>query len=219
MKVFQIVGAPIKAGTEFVTVYVNKNPIPTTQITVFVHADTAPINNVWDLGENGLEGFSIILEDAGGKYGASAGIQTLDAFGNPICTTYQFTDSNGNGDHDPGEPFIPDPDPLAGGAPQVAVIGSGCVTGVDGTVNIRNLAPAKYGIMTVPPNAVLNPDTGKFDSTNWVQTSTIEGTKLLDAWVKANEPAFFGEFGPPGPHVSIGYVPAVPNNPMVDDLV
>ena len=209
---YSIGGAPFKAGTDAVTVFVNKNPIPTTQITVFVHEDVAPINNVWDLGENGLAGFSIILEDAGGKYGISAGIQTLDAFGNPICTSYQFTDSNNNGQHDPGEPFTPD----AEGAPTVAVAGNGCVTGADGTVNIRNLAPAKYGIMTVPPNAVLNETTGEYESTNWVQTSTIEGTKLIDAWVKANEPAFFGEFGPPGPHVTIGYVPAGPNNPMID---
>ncbi|MEZ5476938.1 MAG: hypothetical protein R3E95_05480 [Thiolinea sp.] len=99
-------GAPIKAGSSSVTVYVNKNPIPTAQIMVRVHEDIAPINNVWDQGERGLAGFGIILEDAGGKYGASAGIQSQDAFGNPLCTQYQYTDSNGNGQHDPGEPFV-----------------------------------------------------------------------------------------------------------------
>jgi len=214
---YSIGGAPIKAGSDAVTVYVNKHPIPTAQITVLVHEDTSPINNVWDLGENGLAGFSIILEDAGGKYGASAGIQSLDAFSNPICTTYEYTDTNGDGQHNPGEPFVAD---ATTGEPVVSIAGAGCVTGADGTVTVRNLAPGKYGIMTVPPNAVETPiDSGNYVSSNWVQTSTIEGKKLIDAWVKADEPAFFGEFGPPGPHVTIGYVPAGPNKPYIDATV
>ncbi len=47
---------------------------------------------------------------------------------------------------------------------------------------------------------------GVLDSGAWQQTSTIEGTKVIDAWVKAGEPAFFAEFGPPGFHVFIGFV-------------
>ena len=39
-----------------------------------------------------------------------------------------------------------------------------------------------------------------------MQTSTIEGGKGQDAWVKNNEPTFFQEFGPPGHHVFIGFV-------------
>jgi len=214
---YSIGGAPIKASQTAVEVFVNKNPIPTAQITVLVHEDIAPINNVWDLGENGLAGFSIILEDAGGKYGASAGIQSQDAFGNPLCTTYEYTDTNNNGQHDPGEPFVAD---ATTGEPIVTALGAGCVTGADGTVNIRNLSPSKYGIIAVPPNAVETPPgSGNFVGTNWVQTSTIEGTKLIDAWVKADEPAFFGEFGPPGPHVTIGFAPAGPDKPYIDATV
>ena len=201
---YSIGGAQINAGETEVTVYVNANPIPTAQIVVFVHQDASPINNVWDLGEVGLEGFAIILEDAGGKYGASAGIQSQDAFGNLLCTTYQFDDTNGNGVHDPGELY----DRNAAGEPIVLLPGSGCVTGPDGTVTIRNLAPGKYGILAVPPT-----------DSNWSQTSTIEGKKLIDAWVKANEPAFFGEFGPPGPHASIGFVAAGPDKPYIDATV
>lgn len=214
---YSIGGAPIKAGQTAVEVLVNKNPIPTAQITVFVHEDIAPINNVWDLGENGLAGFAIILEDAGGKYGASAGIQSQDAFGNPLCTTYDYVDSNGDGQHTPGEPFVPD---AQTGEPVVTQMGAGCLTGADGTVTIRNLAPSKYGIITVPPNAVETPPgSGNYVAPNWVQTSTIEGTKLIDAWVKADEPAFFGEFGPPGPHVTVGFAPAGPDNPYIDATV
>ena len=62
-------------------------------------------------------------------------------------------------------------------------------------ITIKNLAPGKYGIMAVPPIG-----------SDWQQTSTIEGTKVIDAWVKANEPPFFAEFGPPGYHVFIGFV-------------
>ncbi len=56
-----------------------------------------------------MSGFKIIVEDAGGRYGASAGVQSLDAFGNPLC-------------------------------------GGSCVTGPDGRLTIKNLAPGKYGI-------------------------------------------------------------------------
>lgn len=170
-----------------VTVYVSSLPIPTAQISIFVHEDIAPINNVWDQGERGLAGFSIILEDAGGKYGASAGTQSKDVYGNDLCTSYQ-QDADGN--------FLRDDS----GNPLVANISGGCASGADGRVVIKNLAPGKYGVQTVPPNS------------NWVQTSTIEGTKIIDAWVKANEPPFFAEFGPPGPHVNMGFVPASAGN-------
>ena len=171
-----------------VTVYVTGLPIPTAQIAIFVHEDIAPINNVWDEGENGLPGFSIILEDAGGKYGASAGVQSKDVYGNDLCTTYQLNpDGSGN--------YVLDAD----GNPVIDVATGGCTTGADGRVVIQNLAPGKYGVQAVPPN-----------SNDWVQTSTIEGTRIIDAWVKANEPPFFAEFGPPAPHAEFGFVPAGP---------
>lgn len=78
----------------------------------------------------------------------------------------------------------------------VSAMGDGTLkTGTDGTLLIKNLAPGKYGVQIVPPV-----------SGGWHQTSTIEGTKTIDAWVKANEPSYFQEFGPPGHHVFIGFV-------------
>lgn len=65
----------------------------------------------------------------------------------------------------------------------------------DGVLTIKNLVPGKYGIFVVPP-----------EGEGWQQTSTIEGKKVIDAWVKADEPPFFVEFGPPGPHVFVGFV-------------
>ncbi|NEX18955.1 hypothetical protein G3480_01255 [Thiorhodococcus mannitoliphagus] len=64
----------------------------------------------------------------------------------------------------------------------------------DGTLLVKNLAPGKYGVKIIPP-------TGG----GWVQTSTIEGTSVNDAWVKAKEPPFMVEFGLPGPHVFFGF--------------
>ncbi len=164
-------------------VTVNAMPIPTAQITVFVFEDSFPINNAPDLpNETGLEGFTIVIEDAGGRYGVTAGQQMLDAFANPLGTAYQY-----NVD---GTPIL-NPD----GTPAVAVMGSGVITtDADGMVTIRNLAPGKYGIQAVPPVGL-----------SWQQTTTIEGTKVIDAWVKADESPFLVEFGLPGTHVFIGF--------------
>ena len=168
------------------TVYVNEHPIPTAQITIFVFEDNNPINNAPDMPQedpalNGgdMSGFTVILEDAGGRYGASAGIQTTDAFGNPLGTTYDAA-GNPNG----FEPLI---------------------TGPDGRLTIKNLAPGKYGIQAVPPGGQ-----------GWQQTTTIEGTKVIDAWVKANEPPFFAELGVVNFHVFIGFVKPFNAIPVTD---
>ena len=77
----------------------------------------------------------------------------------------------------------------------VLVRGSGIVTtDANGVALIQNLFPAKYTILVNPPAG-----------SDWHQTSTIEGTKGIDAWVKNNEPSFFQEFGPPGHHVFVGF--------------
>ncbi|MFH0726741.1 MAG: hypothetical protein V2B19_10395 [Pseudomonadota bacterium] len=193
---YSIGGAPFKGGAGSVAVTLNQLPLPTAQITIFVFNDNFPINNAPDLPEEqGLAGFSIILEDGGGRYGMSAGTQMMDAFGNPLGTTYNPDGS-------------------------VAVMGTGViVTDVNGEATIKNLAPGKYGIQAVPPGAVKDPLTGNWVSSDWTQTATIEGTKIIDAWVKANEPPFFQEFGPPGWHVFIGFVNAGPNTPYVDSTV
>ena len=196
---YSVGGAQIAPGQTSVTVYVNPLPIPTAQISLYVFEDNYPTNSAPDTAtialpggavdvvEDGIPGFQIILEDAGGRYGASAGQAIMDAFGNPLGTTYLR-----DGDDNP----ILDAD----GAPQVVDLGTGVVfTDADGWVFIKNLAPAKYGIIVVPPA-----------NQGWQQTTTIEGTIVIDAWVKANEPRFFAEFGPPGPHVFMGFVQVDP---------
>jgi hypothetical protein len=173
---YSIGGAPFKGG-ESPTVYVNADPIPPAQITVFVFEDNFPINNAPDLPAEDpagdpardMSGFTILVEDAGGRWGASAGMLSLDVFGNPLGTTYDAAGS------------VTGFEPL--------------ITGPDGRITIKNLAPGKYGIQAVPPIG-----------SGYQQTSTIEGTRVIDAWVKPNEPPYFAEFGPPGFHVFIGFI-------------
>jgi hypothetical protein len=165
------------------TVYVHGTPLPTAQISIFVFPDTAPLNGAPDTptedpAENGtdMSGFKIILEDGGGRYGAAAGTQFTDVYGNPLGTTYLAN-------CDPYDPTCVDQ------------VGTGIYTDATGWAHIYNLPQGKFGIQAVPPAG-----------SGWVQTSTIEGTHIIDAWVKPNEPEFFAEFGPPGPHVFIGFV-------------
>ena len=175
-------GAQIPPGTTTVTVDVNPEPVPYAQISIFVFDDSGPTNGGVDANENGLGGFQITLEDAGGRYGVSAGAMSQDADGNPLTNAL---------------------DCFGGVAPLPGVILSCPNTranrraGLVGRVLVQNLFPGKYGIITTAPSA-----------TDWVQTSTIEGTKVIDAWVKAGEPPFFTEFGPVGVHAFVGFASA-----------
>ncbi len=202
---YNLGGAGFQGDENSVDVYVNPFPIPTAQITIFVHTDMAPINGAWDTGEEGLADFQVVVEDAGGKYGASAGIQSANVYGDPLCTVYE-TNPDGTYTSDPPTPTADTP--------------TRCITGPDGRLTVRDISPGKYGVILIPPEVEPDPlDPENYIPVSWIQTTTIEGTRLVDAWVKANEPDFFGEFGPPGPHVSIGFVAAGPNTPYVDGAI
>ena len=178
-------GAKISAGQVNVNIDVNILPLPTAQIRIFVFEDNYPINNQPDATEateGGLPGFTFMLEDAGGRYGASGQQIATDVYGNPLGTAYNPDNS-------------------------VLLMGDGTITtDANGVAIIKNLAPAKYGIIAIPPAG----------QPGWVQTSTIEGKKVIDAWVKPNEPAYFAEFGPPGPHVFIGFIKQFDDTSTID---
>jgi len=171
-------GAPIGPGQASVVVIVDKLPLPTAQISVFVFEDISPINNAPDVGEHGLAGFVVRISDI-------LGDQTQDAFGNPLGTKY--------------EPCSVPPDvtfPACTQPPAVSQLGNGTLTtDANGEVLIQNLHPGKYGVTVTP-----RPGQG------WSQTSTIEGRRTVDAWVRSNEPPYFIEFGPPVPHTFFGFV-------------
>lgn len=175
-------GAAVPGNAASVRVVVPAAPLPTAQITVFVYEDSQPLNNEPDTPqEPGLAGFSLVLEDAGGRYGMSAGTEMVDAFGNPLGTTY----------HPDGS---------------VDQMGDGVIlTDENGLATIKYLSPGKYGVQAIPPAGE-----------HWIQTSTIEGKKVIDAWVKADEPAYFAEFGPPGYHVFIGFVQPTRDDEALD---
>ncbi len=175
--------AQLPAGATEVTVQVNAQPLPYAQISMYVFEDNSPTNGAVDGAElqGGLGNFQVILEDAGGRYGISGGPLAADADGNPLTNSL---DCFGNA-QPPRGVILSCPD-----TPENAA------AGLVGKVLIKNLYPGKYGVITTPPAG----------AGNWVQTSTIEGTKVIDAWVKAGEPAFFQEFGPGSWHVFVGFV-------------
>ncbi len=172
---FAMGGAAVAPGQTNVTITVQKTPLPTAQVSVFIFEDNNPINNEPDLPqEHGLPNFTINLVEAGGTYGASGGQVSQDAFGKPLGTTYNADGS-------------------------VLLLGSGIIkSDANGVAIIKYLAPGKYTVYATPP-----------PGTDYHQTTTIEGTKGNDAWVAANEPTYFQEFGAPGHHVFQGFVKTV----------
>ncbi|MCP5092570.1 MAG: hypothetical protein GY949_16785, partial [Gammaproteobacteria bacterium] len=171
-------------------VVVTSQPLPTAQIYIMAHADIAPINNAWDAleFEPGLGGFDVIIADFSG------GILSADNYGNPLGTRYKLA--------------------ADGLTPEIEFLGDGTIHTMTeeevgdplrnpyglrvGEALVKNLAPGKYAVNVEIPQG-----------SNWQQTSTIEGTKTIDAWVKAGEPRFYSEFarrGPIGHHATFGFV-------------
>ncbi len=161
-----------------VNVAVHTHSIPTAQVTVRIFHDNHPINGAPDDPEE------LGLPLATGQFT----VHIADAGGRYGQTGGDIIqDAFGNPlgtEYDPNNPGV------------VTQLGDGILTpDAEGFVYIKNMPPAKYGITVIPPAGE-----------GWIQTSTIEGSKTVDAWVLANEPEFFVEFGPPGPHVFIGFV-------------
>jgi hypothetical protein len=71
----------------------------------------------------------------------------------------------------------------AGGNP-IPGTGGFCVTDSDGYATIPDLGPDKYEVEAIPP-----------DGSNWIQTTTIEGTLHIDAWVEEGHDGFSTEEG------------------------
>jgi hypothetical protein len=76
----------------------------------------------------------------------------------------------------------------------VGTVGT-ATTDADGFATFKNLSPGKYAVQVIPPSGQ-----------GWLQTTTIEGTKGIDSWVKANEPSLLVEFGVPTTHIFVGFV-------------
>lgn len=201
---YSMSGAPAKViggSTPTVRVVVQKHPIPTAQISLFLFHDNQAVNMVPDLpqeqnppvGEPGhvdWTNFTVILEEPAGRYGIAGGQVIQDAFGNPLGSEYLSTcgaDGQGIGSYGCLD---------AEGNPTVISLGDGTLSpDENGLLRIKNLVPGKYAVIVIPPSG-----------SGWQQITTIEGTKVIDAWVRAREPSFLVEFGPLGPHIFMGFI-------------
>jgi len=182
-----------------------------------------------------LCGWEIQLFEAGGTYGASGGRMSTDTFGNPLGTEYALN-PNGTPQYNlDGSLSIAKLGANQlwtdrNGVVRIKNLSPAKYTifsiapPVMPSVQRCNFADANGNATNVPiwiPNeaARTRPDQIAWDNgyeiapsifgqdqSKWHQTTTIEGTWGVDAWVKSGEPTFFKEFGPPGHHVWHGFV-------------
>ncbi len=227
-------GLPIRSvGGVFGDVVVPVNPVPmkTSQISVFVFEDNNPVNGAADapgVQESPLCGWEVQLFEAGGAYGASGGRVFTDTFGNPLGTEYSgvgpdgpivsgrggasqlWTDRNGVlriKNLAPAKYTI-----FSVAPPEMPSVARCNFANPDGTPSTTPIWVATEAQRTRPDQVVwdngfeIAPAIHGQDQSKWHQTTTIEGTWGVDAWVKSGEPTFFKEFGPPGHHVWHGFV-------------
>lgn len=144
----------VSNGGQGVLIELVKDPLPLSKIRVHAFHDNQPVNGENDIPvEQGLSGFHVVVEDTVGEV-------TVDWFGNPLCTNYEHNPDGTikmNGD----EPVID------GGNP-----GGYCKTDNSGDLLVDALPRGKYEVLVIPP-----------DGSDWVQTTTIEGTPVIDAWI------------------------------------
>lgn len=142
-------------GNINVNIELSPEPLPLSAIRVKVFHDWAPVNGFPDfpLEANGSP-------DMSGFHVViddAVGEVTVDWFGNPICTEYL--------DFPGGTPA-----PHTGGY---------CLTDANGDLTIPNLPFGKYKVNAIPPEP--NADSSH-ENVDWVQTTTFEGTHIVDAW-------------------------------------
>ncbi len=214
-------GAPIAAPTctatgtctfAPVTVNAQANPMKTATLTIFVFEDDFPINGEHDGNgavEPGLGGFQVVLWDDAGSTGDPTGQMTYDMFNLPLTNSL-------NGTVDPltglnACPIAPTDqnNQVAVGViivcPQFESDGK-TPSPLVGQAIVRNLMAGRFGV-TVHPSAARTAA-----GEEWLQTNTLDGTHLLDSFVRSGEPAYFQEFGPGGWHVFMGMAnPAIIN--------
>jgi hypothetical protein len=189
-------GAPIAPGQTAVTVLAPSTPMPPAQISVIVFEDSGPTNGTVDAGESGLEGFTINLFDTRGSTGDVAGQMTYDVYAMPLTNALAGTlATDGSGIN-----LCPLTTPMGVITTCPRLDSAGRVSPLAGMALIKNLNPGRYDVTARPGVEVL----GRGE--NWIQVSTLEGTRNNDTFIKPGEPAFWQEFGSPGFHSYIGFV-------------
>ncbi|MHB1042626.1 MAG: carboxypeptidase-like regulatory domain-containing protein, partial [Eubacteriales bacterium] len=164
-------------GDTTVTVELEPHPLPLSKIRVLVFHDNQPVNGEPDIPvEAGLQGFNIVISDAVAEV-------TVDYFGNVLGARYE-RDASGN-------PV------LDGDGNPVPIPGTGgrILSDANGEAVVENLPPGKYELKAIPP-----------DGTDWIQTTTIEGTHSIDAWIEEGNDGYNSEEGFQFPLVWFGFV-------------
>jgi hypothetical protein len=211
----QISTAQIAAGAATtLDVTVQPMPYPSAKISVFVFEDDFPLNGENDTGggvdvlapnEPGLEGFNIVLLDQTGQFGDPAGQLTYDEFGQPVTNALAGTIDPVTGLN--ACPISPrSTDAVVGvivTCPKYEdgtdAAGNKVLSPLAGHAVIANMYPGLYEVHTTPgaDRAARGEE--------WLQTNTLDGTKDIEAFIKADEPGYFQEFGPGGYHVAVGF--------------
>jgi hypothetical protein len=190
-----------------VVVLTPANPLPTAQLNIFIYEDNNPTNGATDLAEEnqGLGGFGIILSDVAGASGDPIGQMTYDAFNMPLTNALLGTpgcpnNTPANGSTPAGQTPTPVGVVYTCPSPPPGYTGDPAVYALAGHALIQNLMAMRYDV-------IANPGAEREgNGERWIQTETLEGTRAQDAFAKVGEPSYFQEFGPPGPHTTIGFV-------------
>jgi len=215
----QVSGALIAAGQNLIRINLEETPLPTAKITAFVFADDNPLNGEADAGgasvgttglaanEPGLGGFNLELFDQAGGLGDATGQITYDMFNQPVSNALAGTKDPITGlDACP----ITGRDDLTSTNMQYNFVGMipTCPEfesdGVHesplvGQAIVANLYPGLYEIVAHPGADRIS------RGEEWLQTNTLDGGPPHEAFLKADEPSYFQEFGPGNFHVVIGF--------------
>jgi hypothetical protein len=216
-------GAPIAPGQQAVTVLVAAAPLPTTKVSVVVYEDDNPLNGEQDAGggvdvlapdEPGLGGFEIRLMDDAGGTGDPTGQITYDMFNMPISNSLA-----GMIDPVTRQDACPISKQATQGTLAAGTSGTNAQSGIVGMVVtcpyyesdgktasplagqaiIANLYPGRYAV-------VANEGADRIaKGEQWLQTTTLDGQKGMDAFSKIGGAAYFQEYGPSGYHDVIGF--------------
>jgi hypothetical protein len=206
----QIAGNTVAAGQTIVNIKLQRTPLPTAQITVFVFEDDNPLNGENDAGgpagtfgpapnEAGIGNFNVVLFDQAGGLGDNTGQPTYDMFNQPLSNALAGTKDPLTGLD--ACPLTQRTDGLIGMIPVCPRYESDGTTlsPLVGQAVIKNLYPGLYEIQAMP--AADRIARGE----EWLQTNTLDGGKPHEAFVKPDEPGYFQEFGPGNFHVTIGF--------------
>jgi hypothetical protein len=166
----------VAGGDETVVVSLHSDPLPLSKIRVHVFHDNQPVN--------GEDDFPVEagLEGFFIQIEDAVGQVTVDYFGNPIGTQYVL---DGNGE------IVFNSE----GNPMIARIGGKILTDAGGNAIIENIPPGKYEVQAIPP-----------DGTDWIQTTTIEGTHAFDVWIEEGNDGYSYEEGFQMPLAWLGFV-------------